>query len=228
MSDVDWEHALERVLAEPQRIGVVYQPIADVRKRDVCGYEALARFPEAPDLSPLSWFDAAARLGCAGALEAQVVQSALVVWPLVGAGRFVSVNVTPQALLTPEVQSALAAEQRHDRLVVELGAFDGTTPAQLHNAAGNLRESGIALAITAFDENVGLSPDYVKVPVARLGEDGAGAGPSAKLIAQGVETDAQLEGIRRSGPALAQGYALARPASAPGIADPLVRRALTP
>ncbi|HEX6389007.1 MAG TPA: EAL domain-containing protein, partial [Solirubrobacteraceae bacterium] len=212
----NWPSALQGVLGQPQRIGVEYQPIVDLRHATICGYEALARFRDAPDVSPREWFVAAARLGCAGALEAQVVQAALVAHPLLVRDRFIAVNVSPAALVAGEVQQVLEAEGRLLRhLVVEIAdGEDGTPLAALRAAAKSLRARGAAVAVHGLGYHVALNARYVKLPAAALAGGALDVQLEAAVVAEQIETPAQLDALVDLGVAYGQGYALGCPTPA--------------
>jgi len=231
-----WPSALERVLSRPQQIRVEYQPVVDLRRASICGYEALARFSHTPHVAPRAWFDAAARLGCAGALEAQVMQAALVAQPLLVRDRFIAVNVSPAALLSAEVQAVLGAEGNLRRVVVEISErTDGADPRALRRATDALHVAGAAIAVhdagsglRSLDRVVTLRPRYIKISgsvvrgvehdptritmIRALSE--LATKLDARLIAQGIETEAQLDALVGLGVPFGQGFALGRPASA--------------
>lgn len=236
-----WTAALESILRHPRNIRVEYQPIVDLQRGVVRGYEALARFPEASGVGPRDWFAAAARLGCAGALEAQVMQAALVVRPLLTGERFVAVNLSPAALLSAEVAAVLAAERSLKRIVVEIvEQDDGVDEEALRPRLDALRERGALVAVDdcgagyrSLDRVVALRPHLVKVDGA-LGDgdehDPAraemigtlcelAAGLDAWVVAKGVETTAQLDALVRLGVPLGQGFALGRPSPMLGELD---------
>jgi EAL domain-containing protein (putative c-di-GMP-specific phosphodiesterase class I) len=60
---VDWGANLARVLHEPDLIRPVYQPIYDLARCRICGYEALARFGLESKQSPFAWLEAAEESG---------------------------------------------------------------------------------------------------------------------------------------------------------------------
>ena len=67
------------LLADPDDLTLVFQPIVDLAGATVAGYEALARFPgtAGPDV----WFAAAAEAGVAAELEALAIHKALAAVP---------------------------------------------------------------------------------------------------------------------------------------------------
>ena len=55
----------------------LYQPVASLTTGRLIGYEALARFPDAPDRPPSTWFAQANACGLGPELEAAAIQAAL-------------------------------------------------------------------------------------------------------------------------------------------------------
>jgi EAL domain-containing protein (putative c-di-GMP-specific phosphodiesterase class I) len=84
------------LLAEPDDLTLVFQPIVDLAAATVAGYEALARFPgtAGPDV----WFAAAAEAGVAPELEALAIHKALAAVPALPPNTFLTVNVSPHIL----------------------------------------------------------------------------------------------------------------------------------
>ena len=58
--DVDWNALLNRALAG-EGVRTVFQPVVDLTRGTVVGYEALTRFDGYPVASPDEWFGAARR-----------------------------------------------------------------------------------------------------------------------------------------------------------------------
>lgn len=240
-NDEGWTAALQRILAEPQCIRVHYQPIVDLQRGIVRGYEALARFPEAEGVRPRDWFDAAARLGYAGALEAQLTEAALVTRPLLVRDRFMAVNLSPAALLSDEVQAVLRAERSLEQFVVELvDQDDGADPAAVAACLAALRTRGVMVAVDdagpgerSLERVAALRPHFVKVDgaviagiehderraqvIRTLGE--CAARLDAWVVAEGIETPEQLDALVRLGVPLGQGFALGHPTAAMGELD---------
>jgi EAL domain-containing protein (putative c-di-GMP-specific phosphodiesterase class I) len=245
--DEEWVAALQRLLAEPQCVRVHYQPIVDLQRGIVRGYEALARFPEAPGLTTRDPFTAAARLGFAGALEAQLLQAALVTRPLLVRDRFVAVNVSPAALLSDAVRAVLTAERSLEQLVVELvdQDDDGADGEAVTATLAELRKRGAMVAVhvaggesRSLDRVAVLRPHFVKADgalVARIEQDEActeiiralcafATRLDAWVVAEGIETGEQLDALAALGAPLGQGLALGRPVAAMGELDRDVAR----
>src|SRR6476469_4960579 len=84
------------LLADPEDLTLVFQPIVDLAGATVAGYEALARFPGSA--GPDVWFAAAAEAGIAAELEALAIHKALDAVPALPSDTFLTVNVSPHIL----------------------------------------------------------------------------------------------------------------------------------
>jgi EAL domain-containing protein (putative c-di-GMP-specific phosphodiesterase class I) len=71
--DPGWAEAVAGVLDDPSRHRLALQPVADLQRGTVAGYEALSRFAGPPDAGPDVWFEAAGRLGLGAELDARVL-----------------------------------------------------------------------------------------------------------------------------------------------------------
>ena len=233
-SSIVSRRSLAELMLAPQRLRLQFQPIVDLTRGEVAGYEALARFDVEPHRAPDAWFAASVGQGGAGRLDALAVARALGARRVLPAGRFLAVNVTPAALLTDPVQRAFAHAGDLRGVVVELAApAVAAHAAALAAALGPLRAAGARVAVddagavcAGLEEVVALRPDYVKVDrgvVAGVDRDpgkarciatlvALAARVDARVVAEGVERPAELEAVIALGVTLAQGFALAEPA----------------
>jgi EAL domain-containing protein (putative c-di-GMP-specific phosphodiesterase class I) len=104
----DRRSAIEAACRRPDVVSTVFQPIVDVNRATITGYEALTRFELEPRMSPDRWFAAAAALGLGARLEAVALRSALAHRDRLPPNCFLTVNLGPQALLAREVGAVLA------------------------------------------------------------------------------------------------------------------------
>ena len=234
----DWTGILGEVLGRPGRVRAHFQPVVDLQRGEVCGYEALARFPGRGDLCTSDVFAAAEREGVGGALEAHMIREVLEARPHLPADRFLAVNASPRALLTEEVHEAFAACDRLDRVIVEVTEQTDADLGALSSALAGLRERGALIAVDDAGAGYGslaritaLQPSFVKVDrglVAHLDTDPAKAAVvqtlgelaariDAWIIAEGVERIEELDALMELRVPLAQGYALGSPM--PGMTE---------
>ncbi|MCU1603934.1 MAG: Diguanylate phosphodiesterase, protein [Modestobacter sp.] len=224
------------LLADPDDLTVVFQPIVDLASASIAGYEALARFPgtAAPDV----WFTAAAEAGLGAELEALALTRTLAALPDLPPHTFLTVNVSPHLLGAPPVAAALAAPATLRRVVVELTEHTQVDDfAALRARTAALRGRGALIAIedagsgwSGLQQLAELRPQLVKLD--RTLVTGADSDPvkvalaemvggftrriDAWLLAEGIETVAELAAFARLGVPLVQGWLLGRPT--PGFA----------
>jgi EAL domain-containing protein (putative c-di-GMP-specific phosphodiesterase class I) len=224
------------LLADPDDLTLVFQPIVDLAAATVAGYEALARFPGSA--GPDVWFAAAAEAGVAAELEALAIHKALAAVPSLPRDTFLTVNVSPHILGSAPVQDALATRPDLHRVVVELTEH---TPvhdlAALRRQTDELRARGALIALddagsgySGLQQLAVLRPQVVKLDRALVSDAdtdpvrvalaemlGEFAGRiDAWLLAEGIETQAELAAFAQLGVPLAQGWLLGRPS--PGFA----------
>ncbi|WP_380155377.1 EAL domain-containing protein [Kineococcus gynurae] len=240
---VGWRRRIDALLAQPAAFSLALQPVVDVAARRVAGYEALGRFGVAIEgrrRGPGEWFAAAAHLGRAAELDALVLQSVLQERVRLPHGTFLTVNVTPDALLTPAFVAQLLAGERRG-LVLEVTEHAEVDSADLVGPLDAWRDRGglvalddvgaghsglLRLALTRPDLIKidlqlirGLESDLMKRSVVQLVGECA-ARLDAWVVAEGVETVAELDVLRTMGVPLVQGFLLARPRGGFARLDP--------
>ncbi|CAA9489583.1 MAG: diguanylate cyclase/phosphodiesterase (GGDEF & EAL domains) with PAS/PAC sensor(s) [uncultured Solirubrobacteraceae bacterium] len=234
----DWAGILCDVLERPGRVRPHFQPIVDLQRGEVCGYEALARFTGWRGLEPAEVFGAAEQVGLSGALEAHMVREVLSARPHVAQNRFLSVNVSPAALLSDEVQGAFADADRLDSIIVEITEQTDIDLVSLRDAVMVLRERGALIAVDDAGAGYGslaritaLQPHFVKVdralvahvdgdPVKAAVVEALGdlaARMDAWVVAEGIERLEELDTLIRMRVPLGQGFAFGRPT--PGMTE---------
>ncbi len=218
------------------------QPIVDLRSGSLVGMEALARFGAPPPQSPDAWFAEAASVGLGLELELAAVRQAFEKLPALPAGAFMTVNVSPQTLCSSALQRALD-DVAAERVVLELTEHVSVEDyAELEQVRGTLRSRGVRIAIddtgagiSSLQHVIRLHPDVIKLDrsmIANLDGDpvrraltGAlvelSAGLGAVIVAEGVETTAELAALRRLNVPYGQGYLLGRPVA---VADLPIER----
>jgi EAL domain-containing protein (putative c-di-GMP-specific phosphodiesterase class I) len=226
-------------------ISIVYQPVFDLKQAQVIGFESLARFTTTPVRAPNAWFADAARVGLDIALELKVLEKALSCFTRLPPGIYVAFNVSPNIVINGQLELAF----RHapiDRIVLEVNEHVSIREYdEIAKAMAPLRERGLRVSVddtgaglTSFRHIVSLKPDIVKLPMSltrNIDSDGARRAlasalmqfsneSAAAIIAEGVETAAELKALRAIGVTRAQGYFLGRPVPL-ATASALCRRA---
>ncbi len=235
MSEQTWASALARA-CRGEGITSHYQPIIDTARGTVVGHEALARFPASAGAStPDTWFAVAREHGLVAPLEAAALRSALRRRPELPTNTFLTVNLGPDVLDEPEVQEVLAAEGSLAGLVIELTEHARVESyVALEPVLDRLRGDGALIALddagtgyAGLSHMLNIRPSFVKLDrslVAGLEGDQAkqalvemmgtlSGRLDAWLLAEGVETAAELDVLVGLGVPLVQGYHLGRPSS---------------
>jgi EAL domain-containing protein (putative c-di-GMP-specific phosphodiesterase class I) len=224
------------LLADPDDLTLVFQPIVDLTAARIAGYEALSRFPgtAGPDV----WFAAAADCGVADRLEALAVTKALGVVPQLPDDTFLTVNVSPHLLGSEPVRQALATRPDLHRVVIELTEHTAVPDrCALRRQTDELRARGALIALddtgagySNLKQVAELRPQLVKLDRSLV--TGVDADPvrlvmaemigefvdriDTWLLVEGIETVGELATFARLGVPLAQGWLLGRPG--PGFA----------
>jgi EAL domain-containing protein (putative c-di-GMP-specific phosphodiesterase class I) len=224
------------LLADPDDLTLVFQPIVDLTAARIAGYEALARFPGTA--GPEVWFAAAADCGVADRLEALAVTKALDAVPLLPDDTFLTVNVSPHLLGSEPVRQALATRPDLHRVVVELTEHTAVPDrSALRRQTDELRARGALVALddagsgySNLKQVAELRPQLVKLDRSLV--TGVDSDPVRLILAEmigefldrldtwllveGIETVGELATFARLGVPLAQGWLLGRPG--PGFA----------
>jgi EAL domain-containing protein (putative c-di-GMP-specific phosphodiesterase class I) len=229
---------LARMIAG-EGLSMVVQPIVDIRSGSVHAYEALARFQRPlGNGSPLSWFELAEDLGERPALERACLAQALELFHHRPAGSSLSVNLSAPVLLEEATIAMLLAAGALrggdlEGLIVEITEETLVhSDRELAGAIGPLRDLGAQLAVddmgagySGLRQITSVLPGYLKLDrslitdIHRDSERAALVGAlvgysnqvGCTLVAEGVETEAELQAVRRLGVPLVQGFYLSRP-----------------
>jgi EAL domain-containing protein (putative c-di-GMP-specific phosphodiesterase class I) len=229
----DWSVLLDNAV-HAGGIRTHYQPIVDLARGTVVGYEGLARF--APGAPPFAYFEASAALGRVGELEAAAIRSALAGRPHLPRNTFLTVNVGPDVLEHPAIVEVLTGQGSLGGVVIELTEHARVDSyLALKPSLARLRSAGAMIAIddagsgyAGLHHLLEVRPEIIKLDralVASVDRDESkrslvvmlgtfASRMDAWLLAEGVETFAELETMARLGVPLAQGYYLARPGAA--------------
>ena len=211
---------------------MVYQPIVRIDTRAIVGFEALARFDALPRRSPDLWFAEAEHVGLRESLELCALGKALTALDALPADVYVACNLSPQTLVTGRFGPLLEGRPL-DRVVVEITEHAAVRDyVELANALRPWRERGMRLAVddagagySSFRHVVMLMPDLIKLDMSltrAIDTDIARHALAAALIryaqetgsemiAEGVETTAELEALCGLSVSKVQGNLIGRP-----------------
>ena len=242
---------LQRALADNQ-FEVFYQPIFDVARNGVGGFEALLRWRHPPRgmVSPAEFISVAEEMGLIVPLGEWVLARACAeacAWP---DHVKVAVNVSPaqfrsSRLLAATSEALAASGLRSDRLELEITESvllsDGAATLEtLHS----LRQAGVRFALDDFGTGYSSLNYLLSFPFDKIKIDQSfirdlttrseaaaivravsrlAADLGMRITAEGVETRDQLERLRQDGCDEIQGYYFSRPVPAVEVAEILAR-----
>jgi EAL domain-containing protein (putative c-di-GMP-specific phosphodiesterase class I)/DNA-binding NarL/FixJ family response regulator len=238
-----------RSIVERRDFGLVYQPIVRLPGHDVVGFEALARFPQEPARPPDVWFREAAEAGLGLELELAATRMALEDLDALPREAYLSLNLSHRAALSPRLVDAFDDAPLR-RIVVEITEHEPVDDyAALAAALERLRARGARIAIddagagfASLRHTLQLDPDVIKLDISLTRRIDAERGKRAlaralisfaqemrmDIVAEGIETQAELETLLALGARLGQGFFLARPAPIErwAVLEPPVRSAV--
>ena len=213
-----------------------FQPIRALDTGTVIGAEALTRFLSTDDgrMSPDAWFAGAAAVGLGEDLELLALEAALSAAAQLPEYLYVALNLSPRTCLSGRVSPLLRnASIPPERIVLELTEHHEVGDyGPLERALAPLRREGLRIAIddagagfASMRHIVELKPDVIKLDRkvitginANTGLRALGAAMvrfardiGASLVAEGIETEAELDALRTLGMDAGQGYLLGRP-----------------
>jgi diguanylate cyclase (GGDEF)-like protein len=225
--------ALRRVI-EGDGLATVVQPIVDVRSGSIHAYEALSRFGPDASGSPLQWFSLADELGEREALERACLRAALELFCRRPHGVALSVNLSAPVLMDRGTLRMLDPLRDLSGLIIEI-TEDALVQSdtQLAAAIAPLQARGAQMAVddmgagySGLGQIMAVHPRYLKLDrslIKGIDQDreraalvGALADYATRVgslvVAEGMESEAELRALIDLGVPLAQGFYLARPA----------------
>lgn len=224
-----------RTAIDEQQLRVHYQPICDLHTGHVLGCEALVRFehPARGDIEPADFLPVAEATGLMSELAMFVLNEACATFaedPTLG---WVTVNLSESDLADPRLVDRLAATLDRtglepDRLLIELSERVVPAPDVIRGIE-RLRELGIGLALddfgsawTSLAQVRELAVRIVKLDRSVIEQLDAAGGAEFRallrtvvaladvldvvVLAEGIETERQLEECRAAGVRLGQGF----------------------
>jgi EAL domain-containing protein (putative c-di-GMP-specific phosphodiesterase class I) len=233
-------HRIEEVL-ENRMVLTALQPVRRLPDRGLIGFEALARFVSTDGSRAATWFRDAAALGLGMDLEMTALESAITAGQEIPAPLLIAVKLSPAAVADARAQyllltSALAP----DRIVIDFMRHDGAGKGGVGDTEGfnaaldSLRRYGVRFSMDFPGEGLSIGrireirPDIIKLGrdfLSGLVDGQAGDATlavrdlaretGAVLVAEGIETRAELEAVITAGVTAGQGFLLGRPSADP-------------
>jgi PAS domain S-box-containing protein len=225
-----WADRIGDVL-RAESIEMVFQPVLELETGKVCAVEALSRFPGDSSLTPDRWFSEAWEVGVGMPLELLAVRKAAEAIPRLPKDVGLSVNASPPAVASDAFLPCFGSA---DRVTVEL-----TEHLQIRDyrsfaeAIRPMREAGGQIAIDDFGAGYAslrhilrLRPEWIKLDISlteRIDENplahamasalaSFGKEVGLQLVAEGIETEEELDALKDVGFRYGQGFYFGVPA----------------
>ncbi|MEK6398187.1 MAG: EAL domain-containing protein [Terriglobus sp.] len=224
---------LEHILNGDLPLATHFQPIVDLQRGIVAGYEALARFPADIGLSPDVAFGMARELGKVEALEVMATKQALAMRHFLPGNCFLSLNVSPVFLMTEGWQRLVNETADFGGVVIEVtegSSVEDYAPLreklmQIRLMGGSVAVDDAGAGYASLSHILQLKPEFIKLDrsfiknchldrakATLIEMMGAAANRmDAWIVAEGVELPQEMEELIALGVPLAQGYLLGKP-----------------
>lgn len=235
-----------RSILDQRALSPRFQPIFDLRIGELYGFEGLIRGPSDSVLqAPLNLLGVARCAGLLSELERSCIESILGGWSQTAIPHRIFVNLSPSALLDARGRASAGADLVGQlgllpgNVVIELTESQPTFDyAPLLDAARYLRAMGFTIALDDLGEGFSslrlwseLKPEFVKIDKHFV--QGVSADPvklhflqsirdlagrtGARVVAEGIEMDADLTVVQELGIDYGQGFLLGRPGPSPDL-----------
>ncbi len=229
-----------------RKLTALFQPLLDLTSGEFLGYEGLIRGPaDSPLHSPANLFSAALHQGLSLELEMLCRQIVLETFARLNLPGSLFLNVSPEALTHPSFKNGQTLEFLNklgispERVVIEITENQPTHDfAAMRSALLHYRSMGFRIAIDDLGEGFSslrlwseLRPEFIKIDMHFV--QGVDTDPIKRqflksiqqiaescgtdVIAEGVETEAEMKVVKDIGIAIGQGYFIARPSPTPQL-----------
>jgi len=219
---------------------VYYQPIADTMNGEIYGYEALVRWfhPLRGSVPPTEFIPVAEKIGLINQLGEWVLRTACEAAASWSSPLKVSVNVSPVQLMNSSLTDTVVTilrttgldPYRLDLEITESDVFNENTRSL--EILSQLRELGVQISIDDFGTGYSSLSRLSYFPFDKIKIDRSfvinipdqkddldivrliismGKSLHMRIVAEGVETEEQLESLRKLGCDLVQGYLIGKP-----------------
>lgn len=221
-----------RAMLDGDEPDIVFQRIDNLAWGWAQGFEALARFRSEPRRPPDAWFACAHQAGVGQDLELKVAEAAIAAVPLLPERTSLTINMSASTLVSDAFGELMTSAPVH-RVVVDVAEHEFVENYEaIAYTCGDLRAKGMSIAVddagsgfAGLAHLIRLAPDVIKldttitrginrnvyaremvasiVSLARFWK--------SHVVAEGIETEAELATLRRVGVDRGQGFLLGRP-----------------
>lgn len=223
--------AIEQILSDND-ISIYFQPIFSLKNNKVAGFESLARFFTTPYKTPDVWFKEAKKVGLNEALEMLAIKNAVTNIAKFNNSTYIAINCSPSHILSGALENTL---QNIDctRLVLEITEHSPISDYEkMRTVLRPLRNKGLRLAIddvgagfSSFQHILELEADIIKLDISltqNINTDdrkfllakalcGFAKAIDCTIVAEGIETEEELNSLRKLNVDSVQGYFIGRP-----------------
>lgn len=224
-----WRARVEEAIAAQQPV-IHLQPIHRLADGRTVGAEALARFPDAGKRPPNLWFDEACEVGLGLELELAAVRKALSALPYVPADQYLSVNVSPETILSGALEPLVQAAAGR-ALVLEITEHKQVEDyAELKRQLARLRPlariaiDDVGAGYAGLQHIIAFEPDILKLDLSLtrdIDRDSAkraltcamvsfAALTGSVIVAEGVEREGERKVLEDLGLLYGQGWLFSR------------------
>ncbi|MBU1424105.1 MAG: GGDEF domain-containing protein [Gammaproteobacteria bacterium] len=235
-----------REIIEQRRLSALFQPIIDLKSGEFLGFEGLIRGPaDSPLHSPINLFGAAGQQDLQLELEMLSRHTVLESFAKLNLPGNLFLNVSPQTMTHPSFKNGQTLEFMRqlgiapERVIIEITENQPTFDFEsMRSALLHYRSMGFKIAIDDLGEGFSslrlwseLRPEFIKVDMHFV--QGVDHDPiklqflksiqhiaescGTHVVAEGVETEAELRVVKDIGIAFGQGYFIARPSPTPPL-----------
>lgn len=252
------EEVIHIIKETDKYLKAAFQPIIESRSGEVFGFEALARIPGSTVFSSIAdLFPFAEKIGQLYPIETRCRRQAIISYPSVGRNKeMLFLNINPQILIDPEFASGYTKKLLLDLnlapsdVVLEITERSAIEDfATFRDALDHYRAQGYLIALddvgagySSLQSVAELHPDFLKVDRSLIA--GVNADPikwalletfvtfskriGCRIIAEGVETEAEMRTVVQLGVDYIQGFFVAKPSFTRASINPAVMEILDP
>jgi EAL domain-containing protein (putative c-di-GMP-specific phosphodiesterase class I) len=217
---------------EQDKISIYYQPIFNLKRNKIVGYESLSRFDTTPYKPPNIWFGEASKVHLGEKLEMMAIKIAIKGIEEFAAGTYIAINTSPEYVLNGAIADVLEGIDLK-RIVLEVTEYAPIRDyADFRKVLEPLRKRGMRLAIddagsgySSFQHVLELEADIIKLDITLTQNINSNnrkylftkalcafsKAVNCSIVAEGVETIEELNCLKELGVDNVQGYLLGRP-----------------
>ncbi|WFE69550.1 EAL and GGDEF domain-containing protein [Thiomicrospira sp. R3] len=225
---------------EKKSLKPLFQPIIDLKKHNILGHEALIRGPVNSSLfSPMNLFQAAEEHGCLFEMDWLARSTAITEFQRQKAEDLLFINITVNSIVAKNHQQGMTLDCMHelgiplDRVVIEITELQPVEDFNVFiDSINHYRKMGFKVALDDLGGGYNglrlwseLRPDFVKIDrhfILGIAKDrnkrhflesikNLAQGLKTKLVAEGIENEADLKVIESIGIDYVQGYLFRKP-----------------